>query len=311
MRRHSCSFLGLIGMRYTDLHAIGGLRRRAKEANLWLRHCVVCPHECGTDRTCDPGAFCRATDRARVASFGPHFGEEPPLVGRGGSGTIFFSRCSLRCVYCQNYDISQTDAGEEISAVDLADIMLQVQSMGCENINLVSPTHYTPQILDALDLAAERGLHVPVVWNTGTFERLATLQLLDGVVDVYLPDTKYSDPQVAQRLSGAADYAQRMRTALAEMHRQVGELVTDERGVARRGLMVRHLVLPGGLAGTAETMRFIAEQISPDTYVNVMGQFRPTYQAYRYPEIARPVSVEEVAEGMRLAREAGLRRLER
>ncbi len=182
--------------------------------------------------------------------------------------------------------------------------------MGCENLNLVSPTHYTPQILDALDLAAKPGLRLPLVWNTGTFERLETLRLLDGVVDVYLPDTKYADPQVARRLSGAADYPQRMREALREMHRQVGDLVTDERGVAVRGLIVRHLVLPGGLAGTADTMRFIAEELSPDTYVNVMGQYRPEYRAQEYPEIARSVSVEEVLEGKRLARQAGLHRLD-
>ena len=297
-------------MRYTDLQASGELRRRAEEAALWLRHCCICPHQCETDRTREPGTFCRATDRARVVSFGPHFGEEGPLVGKGGSGTIFFGRCNLRCVYCQNYDISQADSGREVSAQDLADIMLRVQEMGCENLNLVSPTHYTPQILDALDLAAKPGLCLPLVWNTGTFERLETLRLLDGVVDIYLPDTKYADPQVARRLSGAADYPQRMREALREMHRQVGDLVTDERGVAVRGLIVRHLVLPGGLAGTADTMRFIAEELSPDTYVNVMGQYRPEYRAQEYPEIARSVSVEEVVEGKRLARQAGLHRLD-
>lgn len=297
-------------MRYTDLQASGELSRRVEEASLWLRHCCICPHQCETDRTREPGAFCRATDRARVVSFGPHFGEELPLVGRGGSGTIFFGRCNLRCVYCQNYDISQADSGKEVSAQDLADIMLRVQEMGCENLNLVSPTHYTPQILDALDLAANHGLRLPLVWNTGTFERLDTLRLLDGVVDIYLPDTKYADPQVSRRLSGAADYPRCMREALREMHRQVGVLVTDERGVAVRGLMVRHLVLPEGLAGTAATMRFIAEELSPDTYVNVMGQYRPEYRAQDYPEIARSVSVEEVLEGKRLARQAGLHRLD-
>jgi putative pyruvate formate lyase activating enzyme len=297
-------------MRYPDLHASGELRRRAEQARLWLQHCVVCPHECGTDRSREPGDFCRATDRARVVSFGPHFGEEPPLVGTGGSGTIFFGRCNLQCVYCQNADISQADSGEEFSAQGLADIMLRVQAMGCENVNVVSPTHDTPQILDALDLAASHGLRVPLVWNTGTFEQLATLRLLDGVVDVYLPDTKYADPQVGRRLSGIDDYPQRMRVALREMHRQVGNLVTDTRGVAVRGLMVRHLVLPGGLAGTAGIMRFIAEELSPDTYVNVMGQYRPAYRAWEYPEIARRVTAEEVAEAVCLAREAGLRGLQ-
>jgi putative pyruvate formate lyase activating enzyme len=183
--------------------------------------------------------------------------------------------------------------------------------MGCENINLVSPTHYTPQILDALDLAAKRGLHLPLVWNTGTYERLETLQLLDGVVDIYLPDTKYVDPSAARRLSGAADYPQRMREGLREMHRQVGDLVTDVRGISLRGLMVRHLVLPDGRAGTADTMQFIAEELSSDTYVNIMGQYHPEYRAQSYQEIARFVTVEEVAEAKRLARGAGLHRLDR
>jgi putative pyruvate formate lyase activating enzyme len=271
---------------------------------------MVCPHECGTNRTKEPGAFCRATDRARIVSFGPHFGEEKPLVGQGGSGTIFFGRCNLRCVYCQNYDISQADSGNEVSAEDLADIMLQVQEMGCENLNLVSPTHYTPQILDALDLAAGRGLNLPLVWNTGTFERLETLRQLDGVVDIYLPDTKYADPSVAKRLSGTSDYPQKMHQALREMHRQVGDLVIDRRDLALRGLMVRHLVLPGGLAGTADTMQYISQELSPDTYVNVMGQYRPEYRAKDYPEIARLVTVEEVAEALRLTRLAGLSRLD-
>ncbi|MBE0477235.1 MAG: radical SAM protein [Coriobacteriia bacterium] len=297
-------------MRYTDLHASGELRRRAGESRLWLQRCVVCPHECGTDRTREPGAFCRATERALVVSFGPHFGEEPELVGVGGSGTVFFARCNMRCVYCQNYDISQAGRGDEVSAEDLAGIMLQVQGMGCENVNLVSPTHYMPQILDALDVAAGRGLHVPLVWNTGTYERLETLRLLDGVVDVYLPDTKYADPDVARRLSGIRDYPKRMRVALREMHRQVGDLITDERGVAVRGLMVRHLVLPDGLSGTAETMRFIAAELSRDTYVNVMGQYRPAFRAREFPEVARPVTPEEIAGAVRLAREAGLRRVQ-
>ncbi len=298
-------------IRYTDLHTSGELRRRAEELGLWLQHCVVCPHKCGTDRRNEPGTFCRATARARVVSFVPHFGEEQPLVGIGGSGTIFFGRCNLRCVYCQNYDISQVDSGREVSSEELADIMLQIQEMGCENINLVSPTHFTPQILDALDLAAKRGLHLPLVWNTGTFERLATLKFLEGVVDIYLPDSKYADSQVAQRLSGAAEYPQRMRMALREMHRQVGDLVVDDHGVAVRGLIVRHLVLPGGLAGTDETMSFIADELSRETYLNVMGQYHPEFRAGEFPEIARRVTVAEVAEGIRLARQAGLHRLDR
>jgi len=298
-------------MRYTDLHASGELRRRAAEALARLRHCDICPHKCGTDRTREPGAFCRTGERARVVSVGQHLGEEPPLVGYGGSGTVFFGGCNLRCVFCQNCDISQTDAGEELTAAELAEVMLRVQKMGCENVNLVSPTHCTPQILDALDLAAAGGLNIPLVWNTGTYERLATLRLLEGVVDVYLPDSKYADAAIACRLSGIDDYPRRMRAALREMHRQVGDLVTDERGVAVRGVMVRHLVLPGGLAGTAATMRFIAEKLSPDTYVNVMAQYRPCHRAAQFAEIDRRVTAAEVAEAGRLARKAGLRRLDR
>jgi putative pyruvate formate lyase activating enzyme len=296
-------------MRYIDLHASGELRGRADEALSWLTYCVVCPHECGTDRTREPGAFCRARARARVVSYGPHFGEEAPLVRHGGSGTIFFARCNLRCVYCQNHDISQADSGDEVTAAELAGIMLELQEMGCENVNLVSPTHIAPQILDALDLAAGRGLVVPVVWNTGTYERLETLRLLDGAVDVYLPDAKYADAAIARRFSGIPDYTRQMREGLREMHRQVGDLVTDERGVAVRGLMIRHLALPGGLSGTAETMRFVAEELSPATYVNVMGQYRPAYRAGEHPELARRVTGEEVAEGVLLARAAGLRRV--
>ena len=221
-------------------------------------------------------------------------------MGGGGSGTIFFARCNLRCVYCQNADISQADAGDEVSADELAEVMLRVQEMGCENVNLVSPTHVTPQILDALDRAAARGLRVPLVWNTGTYERLETLRLLDGVVDVYLPDTKYADAEVARRFSGIDGYPDTMRAALREMHRQVGDLITDERGVAVRGLMVRHLVLPGGLAGTAETMRFIAGELSPDTFVNVMGQYRPAYRARKHAELCRSVSAGEVSDARRL-----------
>lgn len=296
--------------RYTDLHASGELRRRADAALKLLEHCVVCPHECGTDRTRSLGAFCRASALARVASFGPHFGEEPPLVGAGGSGTIFFGRCTMRCVYCQNYDISQRDSGDEVTAGELAEIMVSVQQAGCENVNFVSPTHFTPQILDALDLAAARGLRVPLVWNTGGYERVETLRLLDGVVDVYLPDAKYADEETARRLSGVRDYPRRMREALREMHRQVGDLVTDERGVARRGLMVRHLVLPNGLAGTAAIARFIAEELSPDTYVNVMAQYRPEYRASEYEELRRRPTAEELAEAVRVARAAGLRRVQ-
>lgn len=246
-----------------------------------------------------------------MASAGPHFGEEPPLVGTGGSGTVFLAWCNLHCVYCQNADISHLGHGEEISERELAEIFLGMQRSGCENLNLVTPTHYTPQILSALDLACTEGLDLPLVWNTGGYESLPTLALLDGVVDVYMPDIKYADPQTALRLSGAADYPERSFAAVREMHRQVGDLLTDRRGVALRGLLVRHLVLPGGLAGTPEVVRFLAEEISPDTYVNVMAQYRPCYRAAEFPELSRRPTAVELESALGEARRAGLHRLAR
>lgn len=295
--------------RYLALHATGELRRRAQSALAALSACELCPHRCRVDRTRGELGFCRTGALARVASAGPHYGEEAPLVGRGGSGTIFFAGCTMRCVFCQNADISQTDAGEKVSAEELAGVMLALERAGCENINLVSPTHVTPQILAALDVAVGQGLSIPLVWNTGGYERLETLALLDRIVDIYLPDAKYASEVVARRLSGVRDYPAHMRAALVEMHRQVGDLVLDERGVALRGLIVRHLVLPGGLAGTEEVVRFIAEVISSDTYVNVMGQYRPCYRAHALPPLDRRVTPDEVAEAIRAARNAGLTRL--
>jgi len=297
--------------RYPELAAAGELARRARHARAGLARCRVCPHECRVDRTRGERGVCRAGEHARVSSAGPHFGEEPPLVGRRGSGTVFFAWCNLRCVYCQNHDISQTGAGEDVSAAQLAEIFLGIQAAGCENLNLVSPTHFTPQILEALDLAASGGLSVPLVWNTGGYESLGTLALLDGVVDIYMPDLKYADGETARRLSGAADYPARAFAAVREMHRQVGDLVTDENGIALSGLIVRHLVLPGGLAGTPEVVRFIAEEISPETYVNIMAQYRPCYRAAEFPELARPPSAEELRAARRAAVEAGLRRFAR
>ncbi|MBS3957579.1 MAG: radical SAM protein [Clostridiales bacterium] len=284
---------------------------RAAEALAGLRECRACPHECAVDRTAGERGVCRAGALACVSSAGPHFGEEGPLVGRGGSGTVFFAWCNLHCVFCQNYDISQLGHGEDVTASELADIFLGVQRAGCENVNLVSPTHFAPQILEALDVAASRGLDLPLVWNTGGYESLATLALLDGVVDVYMPDLKYADPATAARLSGAADYPERAFAALREMHRQVGDLTLDERGIARRGLLVRHLALPAGLAGTPEVMAFLAEEISRDTYVNVMDQYRPCHRAGEHPELRRRITAEEYADAVAAARAAGLHRFAR
>jgi putative pyruvate formate lyase activating enzyme len=256
-----------------------------------------------------------------VASAGPHFGEEALLVGRGGSGTIFFGGCNLACVFCQNYDISQPagDRSEawEYSAASLARTMLELQDIGCENINFVSPSHVVPQILEALVLAAEDGLRLPLVYNTGGYDSLPTLRLLDRVIDIYMPDMKYAEEKAGERLSGVADYVARNRAAVTEMHRQVGDLeISGARlGVARRGLLVRHLILPGGLAGTAEVMRFISQELSAATYVNVMAQYRPAHEVScdpeRYPEVCRPPTTVEYRAAVEAAGNAGLTRLDK
>lgn len=248
--------------------------------------------------------------RARVASFGAHLGEEDPLRGWRGSGTIFFGSCNLRCVYCQNYDISQRLSGEEVEAETLAAIMLSLQGEGCHNINLVSPSHVVAPILESLVIAAAEGLRLPLVYNTGGYDSPEALSLLDGVVDIYMPDMKYSDRLVARRLSKIGNYPDANRAALREMHRQVGDLIIDDRGLAIRGLLVRHLVLPGGLAGTAEVVRFLAEEISPNTYLNLMDQYRPSYQAKQYPPLNRRLTTEEYEQALALARTAGLHRLD-
>ncbi len=244
-----------------------------------------------------------------MASYSAHFGEERPLVGRGGSGTIFFAGCNLACVFCQNHDISHGAWGQQVEPQQLADMMVALQNSGCHNVNFVSPTHVVPQILEALPHAIERGLRVPLVYNCGGYESVETLRLLDGIVDIYMPDAKYADGAIAGRLSQAPDYPRRMQEALAEMHRQVGDLELDERGVAVRGLLVRHLVLPDSLAGTAEVMRFIAS-LSDQTYVNLMDQYRPCHQAYRYPPLDRRITVEEYDQALKMALYAGLSRLD-
>ncbi len=294
---------------YLELHESGELARRAERAHELLAECAICPRECRVDRLSGAVGYCGGGAHALVCSAGPHFGEERPLVGTGGSGTIFFGGCSLGCVFCQNYEISHLRRGTEVGAEELANIMLGLQARGCHNINFVTPTHFVPQILAALDLAAGRGLDVPLVYNTGGYDSVETLRLLDGVVNIYMPDAKYADGEVAQRLSGAADYPEIMRAALTEMHRQVGDLDIGADGIARRGLLVRHLVLPGGLAGTREVMDFLAS-LSRDTYVNVMAQYRPCYRAHEYPEINRHLTAEEYREAVKAAIDAGLHRLD-
>jgi putative pyruvate formate lyase activating enzyme len=308
---------------YLALLESGELAERAQRALHLLRRCVTCPRNCRVDRTRGEFGVCRIGAVAEVADHGPHFGEERPLVGRGGSGTIFFAGCNLQCVFCQNHDISQPAArtptpGHEwlAPAERLAGMMLDLQAQGCENINLVSPSHVVPQILAGVALAAEGGLRLPLVYNTGGYDALHSLRMLDGVVDVYMPDMKYSDPAVGERLSSVPDYPLRNRAAVKEMHRQVGDLSIDERGVAERGLFVRHLVLPDGLAGTAEVARFLADEVSRDTYINVMDQYRPAFRAAREDfkafcgGICRPITPAEHEAAVETVKAAGLWRLD-
>ncbi len=289
----------------------GELRRRAEQARAHLEDCDLCPRDCHVNRRqTTKGAVCRTGERAVVASFGAHFGEERCLVGRHGSGTIFFSWCNLRCQFCQNYDISQLGEGREVGPGDIAAMMLDLQDRGCHNINFVTPSHVVPQILAAVAVAAERGLRVPLVYNTGGYDALISLQLFDGVVDIYMPDMKYADEALARRYSKVPNYPVINRAAVKEMHRQVGDLVLTADGIALHGLLVRHLVLPNAIAGTSDIVRFLANEISPHTFLNVMDQYRPCFKAADILELNRPITRNEFREALRLAEVAGLHRIE-
>ena len=296
---------------YLRLLKSGELGRRADKAWESLSCCKICPHLCRVNRLEGEQGFCRATDQAMVASYGPHFGEEAPLVGRKGSGAVFFSWCNLRCLYCQNYEISHLGAGRAVSTEILASCLLSLQKDGCHNINFVTPSHMMPFILKALLHAAERGLSIPLIYNTGGYDSIRTLRLLDGVIDIYMPDFKYWDKDIGEHLSNIANYPQVAKKAIKEMHRQVGELILGPDGVAQRGLLIRHLVLPGGLSGTRSVLKYIAEEISPDTYVNLMDQYRPCGMAHNYPPLDRRISEDEFAEASRAARDVGLNRLDK
>ncbi|MGE5894767.1 MAG: radical SAM protein [bacterium] len=275
-----------------------------------LKNCILCPRSCNVDRTAGEKGFCRTGDRPFVASWGPHFGEEKPLVGRFGSGTIFFSFCNLGCLFCQNWTISHEGEGAEISFEKLSDVMLSLQAQGCHNINLVTPTHQVPMILHALAVAAEKGLEVPIVYNCGGYESLETLKILDGVIDIYMPDFKYADPAMADKYSSAKDYPDIARAAIKEMHRQVGDLAMNQLGIAERGLLIRHLVMPEGIAGTKEVVRFIAGEISRNTYINIMDQYYPCYEAREHPPLDRRIMKREYEEAVKVAVEAGLKRID-
>jgi len=295
---------------YLELYRRGKLRERVVAALDLLQKCSVCPHKCGVNRLTGERGKCRTGREVVVSSYGPHFGEEAPLVGTYGSGTIFFTNCNLRCIFCQNYSISQLGEGEKVTKEQLAYIMLSLQARACHNINLVSPTHVVPQILEALEIAVQSGLHVPLVYNSGGYDSVETLRLLDGIVDIYMPDMKYDDERTAKELSGVENYASINRAAVREMHRQVGDLQIDRYGVAQRGLLVRHLVLPNGLAGTRGIVDFLSKEISRNTYLNIMAQYRPCYRASEVPGLARPISAEEYQEALWLAKQAGLMRLD-
>ncbi len=297
---------------YLTLHRSGELAERARVADRHLENCDLCARYCRVNRKQTlAGVVCRTGELAVVNSWGPHHGEEDCLRGWRGSGTIFFSWCNLRCVFCQNWEISWKGRGEEVAATDLADFMLNLQAMGCHNINLVSPSHVVAQLLAALEIAARGGLRLPLVYNTGGYDSPEALALLDGVVDIYMPDMKYGDADLAKKYSHTPDYVRVNQAAVREMHRQVGDLQLTADNIAQRGLLVRHLVLPGGIAGTEEVVRFLAEEISRETYVNIMDQYRPSYRAGEYPELDRAITDVEYREAVNLAREYGLRRLDR
>ena len=300
---------------YLLLYENGQLAGRISAAESLLEACKLCPRHCGVNRLQGKIGWCRIGARARVASFGAHFGEEQPLVGSTGSGAIFFEGCNLGCVFCQNAEISQIDdpgddAPEAVTGEQLAEIMLELQARGCLNINLVTPSHVVPQILEALELAATMGLYLPLVYNTSGYDSVETLRLLDGIVDIYMPDCKFMDRKTAARYTGASDYPEVMQAAVREMHRQVGDLVLDENGIALRGLLVRHLVMPGCLQDTDKIVRFLATEISKETYVNIMDQYYPCHRAGEFNEISRPLSTTEYQQAMALAQQAGLHRFD-
>jgi len=299
---------------YLQLLRSGELQERAAAAFQHLSRCDLCAWECKVDRRTNVLGVCRTGVKARLASFGPHLGEEDPLRGWRGSGTVFFSRCNLRCQFCQNYDISFADTGDLVEPEDLAAVMLELQALGCHNINFVSPSHVVAPIIAAVLIAAQAGLRLPLVYNSGGYDSLAALRLLDGIIDIYMPDMKYANQQVARNYSKIPHYPQSNQAAVREMHRQVGVLQINADGLAERGLLVRHLVLPNGLAGTAEIVRFLAEEISPDTYLNLMDQYHPDHvvrlSPNQFPRLNRRTTSQEYQATVEMAHQAGLHRLD-
>lgn len=269
------------------------LKERSEKLNDLLKECRLCPNECLADRVNGETGDCHSTDEVMISSYGPHFGEEPPLTGTLGSGTIFFTNCNLACQFCQNYDLSQLGRGESVSITDLAQIMISLQNSGCHNINFVTPTHFTPQIVDAIIAALDKGLQLPLVYNCGGYESVETLKLLEGIIDIYMPDIKYSKNETAEKYSQIKNYWDVVRRAVKEMYRQVGDLKISKLGIAQRGLLVRHLILPNNISGSKEVIDFIAGEISKETYLNLMDQYYPAFKADNYKELNRRISKEE------------------
>jgi len=296
---------------YLKTYREGLFPEKIENAFRILEKCSLCPRNCGVNRPKGEKDFCGAGFLPEVSSYSPHFGEERPLVGYHGSGTIFLTHCNLKCLFCQNYSISHMGDGREISFERLGGMMVELQRMGCHNINFVTPTHYVPQILKALPFAVEKGLTVPLVYNTGGYDSVKTLKLLDGVFDIYMPDFKYAESKVAQECSQASNYPKIAKLAFKEMHRQVGDLLLDKRGIALKGLLVRHLVLPQGLAGTKEVMHFLAQEISKNTYVNIMGQYYPCGKISLKSPLCRRITQGELNEAVEAAKNEGITRLDK
>ena len=296
---------------YIKTFEIGLLNKKIDQAYEILNACNLCPRKCGVDRLAGETGICKTGKDALVSSYNPHFGEEAPLVGSHGSGTIFFTYCNLMCLFCQNYDISHEGYGRKVSSEQLAVMMLALQNQGCHNINFVTPSHVVPQILSSVEIAIQNGLEVPLVYNTGGYDRVETLKLLEGVFDIYMPDFKFWNPELAEAACDARNYPEIACKALIEMHRQVGDLIVNASGIAHRGLLIRHLVLPQGLAGTREIMRFIATKISTDSYVNIMPQYRPCGRAAEIKGLSVYPSQTDYREALEAAKQEGLKRLDR
>ena len=295
---------------YLKLFREGGFSERINIAMALMGSCSLCPRECGVNRFKGELGVCKTGRKVIVSSYNAHFGEESPLVGRYGSGTIFFGGCNLLCSFCQNYEISHLNEGADVEPEQIAAMMIHLAERGCHNINFVTPTHVVPQLLESLAQAAEQGLNIPLVYNSSGYDKKDTLEILDGIIDIYMPDFKFLDDQWAEKYCEAPDYPKRAKKALKEMHRQVGDLVIDDQGVAVKGLLVRHLVMPGDISGTENVLEYIAHEISPDTYVNVMDQYRPCGDAHKDEYINRRLTSREFREAMETARRVGLTRLD-